>query len=63
VRGELEIPDLNNAYLQRGALQVEQLGRGIAWFDTGTHEDLLEAAEFVRTTRAPRGRRSRQHRL
>jgi glucose-1-phosphate thymidylyltransferase len=47
-RGELEITDLNNVYLQRGRLQVEQLGRGFAWFDTGTHDALLEAGEFVR---------------
>ena len=48
-RGELEITDVNNAYLQRGALRVARLGRGYAWFDTGTHDSLLEAAEFVRT--------------
>src|SRR3977135_1471936 len=48
-RGELEITDLNNIYLQRGTLQVERMGRGYAWFDTGTHEDLLGAGEYVRT--------------
>ncbi|WP_137177461.1 glucose-1-phosphate thymidylyltransferase RfbA [Roseomonas sp. AR75] len=47
-RGELEITDLNRAYLEEGTLRVTQLGRGFAWLDTGTHDSLLEAGEFVR---------------
>jgi len=54
-RGELEITDLNNRYLLAGTLRVERLGRGYAWFDTGTHEDLLEAGEFVRTVEMRQG--------
>ncbi len=48
-RGELEITDVNNRYLERGQLHVERLGRGFAWFDTGTHDSLVEAASFVQT--------------
>jgi glucose-1-phosphate thymidylyltransferase len=48
-RGELEITDLNRVYLERGKLRVDVLGRGIAWLDTGTHESLLEAGNFIAT--------------
>ncbi len=48
-RGELEITDVNNAYLQRGDLRVERFGRGFAWLDTGTHDSLLDASQYVQT--------------
>jgi glucose-1-phosphate thymidylyltransferase len=54
-RGELEITDLNRVYLELGELRVEQLGRGFAWFDTGTQESLLQAANFVETVELRQG--------
>ncbi len=54
-RGELEITDINRRYMAAGDLYVEQMGRGYAWLDTGTHDSLLEAAEFVRTIQHRQG--------
>ena len=54
-RGELEITDLNRLYMERGDLYVEPLSRGYAWLDTGTHDSLLEASEFVRTLQKRQG--------
>ena len=54
-RGELEITDVNNVYLQRGALDVQMMARGMAWLDTGTHDSLMEAAHFIQTLEKRQG--------
>jgi glucose-1-phosphate thymidylyltransferase len=54
-RGELEITDLNRLYLERNALHCEVMGRGMAWLDTGTHESLLEASQYIETIERRQG--------
>ncbi|MEW8465815.1 MAG: glucose-1-phosphate thymidylyltransferase, partial [gamma proteobacterium symbiont of Ctena orbiculata] len=54
-RGELEITDLNKRYLEQGSLQLEKMGRGIAWLDTGTHESLIQASNFIETIELRQG--------
>jgi glucose-1-phosphate thymidylyltransferase len=56
-RGELEITDLNRCYLEDGSLRLEKLGRGYAWLDTGTHESLLQASNFIETIEQRQGLR------
>ncbi|MGQ4583755.1 glucose-1-phosphate thymidylyltransferase RfbA [Lysobacter sp. F60174L2] len=56
-RGELEITDLNRRYLEEGSLHLEQLGRGYAWLDTGTHQSLIEASTYIQTIEARQGLR------
>ena len=56
-RGELEITDLNRVYLELGRLRVQKLGRGTAWLDTGTHDSLLDAAQFVQVIQNRQGLR------
>ena len=55
VRGELEITDINRLYLEEGRLSVKLLGRGFAWLDTGTHESLLQASNFIATIEQRQG--------
>ena len=54
-RGELEITDVNRRYLEQGTLDVQRMGRGVAWLDTGTHDSLLEAAVFIQTIERRQG--------
>ena len=54
-RGELEITDVNRAFMERGTLHLQQLGRGFAWLDTGTHESLFDAARFVEVVEKRQG--------